>query len=119
MGKIEARRIKKLFNITGDDIPALMSGLRYSGWTLDLEGKEIILEQNRGVIRNLRCRVQNTRIKKGLQEFGCKPVRWGFLKAFAYEFNPRIVVNCNLCPPDEHPQDLWCEWEFTIEDDKQ
>jgi hypothetical protein len=51
---------------------------------------------------------------KGLDEFGCKPVRFGFLKAFAKEFNPDIVVNCNVCPPDEHPDDLWCEWEFKM-----
>jgi len=49
-----------------------------------------------------------------LSEFGCKPVRWGFLKAFAKEFNPNIIVECKVCPPDDHPNDLWCEWVFTL-----
>jgi hypothetical protein len=114
MGKIEARRIKQIFNIKGSDIPALMEALRYSGWSLDLEDKEIIVERNRGILRNTKCRVQNTRLSKGLIEFGCKPVRWGFLKSFAKEFNPDIVVNCNVCPPDKHPNDLWCEWKFIL-----
>lgn len=115
MGKIEARRIKKLFNIKGKDIPSLMKALSYSGWALDLEDKEIVVEKNRGIIRNTKCRVQNTRLSKGLSEFGCKPVRFGFLKSFAKEFNPEIVVKCNVCPPDKHPDDLWCEWEFVLE----
>jgi len=115
MGKIEARRIKKLFNIQGTDIPSMMKGLSYSGWTLDLEDKEVVIEKERGNIRNIKCRVQNTRLTKGLKEFGCKPVRWGFLKSFAHEFNPKITVKCNVCPPDKHPDDLWCEWEFFIE----
>ena len=114
MGKIEARRIKKLFGINGDDIESMIQGLRYSGWTLDLEDKEIIVEKNRAILRNTKCRVQNTRISKGLSEFGCKPVRHGFLQSFAKEFNPKIELKCNICPPDKHPEDLWCEWEFIM-----
>jgi hypothetical protein len=114
MGKIEARRIKELFEIKGSDIPSMMKALSYSAWSLDLEDKEIIVEGKKAVIRNIKCRVQNTRIKKGLGEFGCKPVRFGFLKAFAKEFNPEIVVNCIVCPPDKHPDNLWCQWEFIL-----
>ena len=114
MGKIEARRIKELFEIKGSDIPSMMKALSYSAWSLDLEDKEIIVEGKKAIIRNIKCRVQNTRLKKGLGEFGCKPVRFGFLKAFAKEFNPEIVVNCIVCPPDKHPDNLWCQWEFTL-----
>jgi len=112
MGKIEARRLKKLFNISGSDIPSMIEGLRLSGWALDLEDKEIVVEKDKAIVRNIQCRVQNTRIKRGLSEFGCKPVRWGFLKSFIKEFNPNIEVDCKVCPPDSHPDDLWCEWEL-------
>jgi len=94
----------------------MMKALQHSGWALDLEDKEIIVEDDHAIVRNVACRVQNTRMKKGLCEFGCKPVRWGFLKSFAKEFNPDIEVKCNVCPPDEHPDDLWCEWEFTMKE---
>jgi len=114
MGKIEARRIKEFLEITISDISSFMKALSYSGWSLDLEDKEIILEEKKAIIRNVKCRVQNTRIQKGLEEFGCKAVRFGFLKAFAKELNPNIVVNCKVCPPDKHPTNLWCEWEFTF-----
>ena len=116
MGKIEARKLKKLFEISGNDIASMIKALRLSGWTLDLEDKEIDVKKDKTILRNVKCRVQNTRIKKGLTEFGCKPVRWGFLKAFAKEFNPDIEVKCNVCPPDKHPDDLWCEWEFAIKE---
>lgn len=114
MGKIEARKIKQLFEITGSDIPSMMNALQYSGWALDLEDKVIEIQNNKAILRTVKCRVQNTRIDKGLGEFGCKPVRWGFLKAFAKEFNPDIVVKCHTCPPDTHPENIWCEWEFTL-----
>ncbi len=116
MGKIEARKIKKLFDIKGDTISDLIKALSYSGWTMDLEDKEIEEKDNVGIIRNIKCRVQNTRLKKGLTEFGCKPVRFGFLKAFAHEINENIEVKCNVCPPDPHPDDLWCKWEFRLKE---
>jgi hypothetical protein len=114
MGKIEARRIKKLFDIKNTALSDLAKCLRYSGWALDLENKDIIIEKNKVIIRNNKCRVQNTRIKKDLPEFPCKKVRWDFLKSFAKEINPNIEVICKLCPPDKHSDDLWCEWEFRL-----
>ena len=116
MGKIEARKLKEFLGITGTDIPSMMNALRYSSWALDLEDKEIIIKKEHALIRNVRCRVQNTRVSKGLKEFGCKPVRFGFLKAFAKEFNPDIVVKCTVCPPDSHPENIWCQWEFTYKE---
>ena len=112
MGKIEARKIKQLFEIKKNDVPSVMKALSYSAWSMDLEDKEIIIEKNKAILRNIKCRVQNTRLEKGLDEFACKPVRWGFLKSFVKEFNPDIEVKCNVCPPDKHPDDLWCEWVF-------
>lgn len=112
MGKIEARKLKEFLGTNGTDIPSMMKALQYSTWALDLEDKEIIIKKNSAMIRNISCRVQNIRKSKGLKEFDCKSVRFGFLKAFAKEFNPDIIVKCTVCPPDEHPDNLWCQWEF-------
>ena len=114
MGKIEARKLKGFLGIVKNDIPSLMHALQYTSWALDLEDKEITVEKDRAMIRNVRCRVQSTRRTKGLPEFGCKTVRLEFLKAFAKEFNPEVIVTCIICPPDDHPEDLWCQWEFTL-----
>jgi hypothetical protein len=114
MGKIEARRLKEFLGIHSGDLRSMMKALRLSSWALDLEDKEVIVDEKRAVIRNVNCRVQETRINKKLGEFPCKPVRWGFLKAFAREFNPSIMVTCTVCPPDNHPAEVWCEWEFKI-----
>lgn len=114
MGKIEARRIKEAFGIEGDDIPSMIGALRLSSWSLDLEDKQIVEEEDRVIFRNTDCRVQRTRLKKGLSEFPCKNVRWGFLKSFAKEINENFEVECNVCPPDKHEENLWCEWEFRM-----
>jgi hypothetical protein len=114
MGKIEARRLKKLFDIKDNDLSSLVNCLKLSGWALDLEDKEIIKKNNRVIMSNSVCRVQNTRIQKNLSEFPCKNVRWGFLKSFAKEINPNIEVVCKACPPDKHNDNIWCKWEFRL-----
>ena len=114
MGKIEARKLKELLKSEQRDIPSMMTALLYTTWALDLEDKEVTIQKDYATIRNVKCRVQHTRKTKGLHEFGCKPVRLGFLTAFAKEFNPDIIVKCRTCPPDKHPENLWCEWEFTM-----
>jgi hypothetical protein len=114
MGKIEARRLKDFLKIKDNDLSSFIKCLKYSGWFLDLEEKEIIEKEDKIIIRNSFCRIQNTRIKKGLSEFPCKHVRFGFLKSFAKEINPNINVICNFCPPDEHKNGIWCEWEFFL-----
>ncbi|MCJ2513149.1 MAG: DUF6125 family protein [Candidatus Thermoplasmatota archaeon] len=114
MGKIEARRLKNLFDIKDNNLSSLVKCLKLSGWALDLEDKEIIKKDNRVIISNSVCRIQNTRIQKNLSEFPCKKVRWGFLKSFAKEINPNIEVVCKSCPPDKHDDNIWCEWEFIL-----
>jgi len=53
-------------------------------------------------------------LKKGLDEFPCMMVRWDYLKTFAREFNEDIAVECNVCPPGAHTENLWCQWEFKM-----
>lgn len=114
MGRIEARRLRKRFNIHGDDIEALMHAMKLSSWALDIEDKEVEVHGDRAVIRNRNCRVQTTRARKGLDEFPCKEVRMGFMESFAKELNPDAEVRCNVCPPDKRPEGLWCEWEIVL-----
>jgi hypothetical protein len=112
MGKIEARRLREVLEIKDGGLQSLAKALRSTSWFLDLEDGELVETKDSVILRNLKCRVQTTRIGKGLPEFSCKGVRSAFFIAFAKEFNPDIEMTCKVCPPDKHPDNLWCEWEF-------
>jgi hypothetical protein len=114
MGKLEARELKVLLGVKETTIPALIEALKHTSWALYQVGKETEVSETKGIFRVTDCRTQKTRIEKGLSEFPCKPVRFGFLKSFAEEFNPHIKVACRICPPDKHTEKCWCEWEFTM-----
>jgi len=116
MAKIEAKRLRRMFQVGENaDIPTIMNLLRKSSWALDQPFKTIEISNNRVVLTIDRCRTQEARLKKGLSEFPCKKVRFGYLKNFAKTLNPNVEVNCTVCPPDKHPPDFWCKWEFKLQ----
>lgn len=118
MGKIEARELKEMLDIKKNHVAALIQTLRKTSWSLYQTEKESEASIEKGVLRVNYCRTQETRISKGLDEFPCKQVRFGYLQSFSKEFNPNIEVVCRTCPPDPHPENLWCEWEFKLKDRK-
>jgi len=115
MAQIEAKSLQRMFDVgENPDIPAIMELLCRSSWALDQPFKSVELSAKQATLSVDRCRTQETRLCKGLSEFPCKKVRFGYLKSFAKTLNPKVEVSCIVCPPDKHPKDLWCRWEFTF-----
>jgi hypothetical protein len=115
MAAIEARSLQKMFHVDENpSVPKMMDLLRKSSWALDQPFKTVEVSNRRAVLGVDRCRTQETRLNKGLGEFPCKKVRFGYLRSFARTLNPKVEVSCLVCPPDEHPKDSWCKWEFTL-----
>jgi len=118
LAKIEARDLKKLFNIENITcIKEFMNLLLNTSWALYQSKKsvEIDEENNIGIFKVLNCKVQEARIKKGLKIFPCKSVRYSYLKAFTNSIDNNMRVEVLSCPPDEKPRDFWCGWKFILE----
>ena len=100
----------------GGGIPALAQalGLRLYAWI----NRQEIVEQtdDRLVFRMNDCRVQAARKRKGLPDFPCKPVGLVEYSGFAKTIDPRIETRCIGCPPDAHPDEWYCAWEFTLKE---
>ena len=115
MAAIEAKSLQRMFKVEENpDITTIIALLRKSSWALDQSFKAIEIGDRRATLSIDRCRTQEARLSKSLCEFPCKKVRFGYLKNFAKTLNPKAEVNCLVCPPDKHPKDLWCKWEFTL-----
>ncbi|MFP3984628.1 MAG: DUF6125 family protein [Candidatus Bathyarchaeia archaeon] len=115
MAAIEAKSLQRMFDIgENPDLATIIHLLRKSSWALDQPFKNIDVVDKRATLSIDKCRTQEVRLSKGLCEFPCKKVRFGYLRNFAKTLNPKIEVNCLVCPPDEHPKNLWCKWEFTV-----
>ncbi|MFX1420285.1 MAG: DUF6125 family protein [Promethearchaeota archaeon] len=114
---IEAKRIMSRFKIPKNGgIQALIEALKYRVYA-NINKQEIIkISDNRFVFRMNDCRVQSARKRKGLTDFPCKDVGIPEYTLFAKTIDPRIETKCIACPPDKHPEDYWCAWEFIIKE---
>jgi hypothetical protein len=113
--KVEAERIKVLLQLPDDGgIPALKAALNLRLYAFINKQEIIDVDQNRIIFRMNDCRVQSARKKKGLPDFPCKTVGLVEYSVFAKSIDPRIQTRCLACPPDEHPDDYFCAWEFWI-----
>jgi len=113
---IEANRIMKRLRIKqGEGIPALVQALKFRLYA-HINVQEIKeMSETHCIFRMNSCRVQEARRRQDLPDFPCKPVGIVEYSGFAKTIDPRIKTKCLICPPDPHPPDVWCEWEFKIE----
>ena len=112
---VEARRIMDRLGMKpGGGIPALLECLRHRLYAR-LNVQEVTEASGTRAVFVMRdCRVQSARRRKGLPDFPCKSVGMVEYAEFARAVDPRIQTRCVACPPDEHPADAWCTWEFTV-----
>ncbi|MDY0163000.1 DUF6125 family protein [Desulfobotulus sp.] len=73
---------------------------------------------DRFVFRMHKCRVQDARKRKGLEDYPCKSAGMVEYPFFASELDSRIRTHCIGCPPDAHPEEWWCAWEFILEENE-
>jgi hypothetical protein len=113
---IEAKRIMKRLKLKpGGGIPALKHSLKFRLYA-HINVQEVIdIDKNKIVFRMNRCRVQEARMRQGLPDFPCKSVGIVEYSGFARTIDPRIKTKCMVCPPDPHPPDVFCAWEFSLE----
>jgi hypothetical protein len=115
MASIEAKSLQRMFQAgENPDLSVIIELLRKSSWALDQPFKTIETGARHTVLGVDRCRTQEARLGKELAEFPCKRVRFSYLKNFVKTLNPKIEVKCLVCPPDKHPKDSWCKWEFKL-----
>jgi hypothetical protein len=116
MAGIEAKSLQKMFKVgENPDVAKILELLQKSNWALDQPFKTTEISNEHAVLGIGKCRTQETRLSKGLGEFPCKKVRLGYLRNFAKTLNPKVEVKCQVCPPDKHPKDSWCKWEFVLQ----
>lgn len=64
------------------------------------------------------CRVQSARKRKGLDDYPCKSGGLVEYTSFARAVDSRIRTECVGCPPDDHPEQWYCAWRFTIAEEE-
>jgi len=107
-----ARDIKRRFKISSKGVNAVLEALSYNPWAF-ITKFNVEKGEDKATISIPSCTPQVARQKHGKREFPCKNMHLKFLANFAKEIDSRVKVKCLFAPPDPHPKDLWCKWEFS------
>ena len=108
----EAKRIKKLLRL-GGGLENVLRAINFMSWAASF-GYEYNLSADRAIWTCRRCLPQEQRIKAGKGEFACRPTFDACFKNVAKIIEPTVKVKCIFCPPGPHPDDAWCQWEFSL-----
>ena len=109
----EARRIMKAYGIQKNGgLDSLARALSFRAYSFVNPSR---IERSGNVLRFFMtsCRVQETRRRKGLPDFPCRPVGQVEFETFARTVDPRVTTRCVRCPPDADANGQ-CAWEFTL-----
>ncbi len=114
----EAERIKELLELPEKGgIPALKKALAFRMYALINRQSIEDVDENCIIFRMNECRVQLARKRKGMEDYPCKSVGLVEYPYFARTIDPRIETECVGCPPDNHPEEWFCAWKFTVKDE--
>jgi hypothetical protein len=114
---IEAARLKEFLKLPEHaGLEGLMRALelRFYG---NLNQYEFVRKGNTLIFRNLDCRVQTARKRKGMPLHPCKSVGLAEYGAFAQAIDERIRCRCLSCYPDVTDESVCCSWEFQLNEE--
>lgn len=111
----EARRIKKFLNLPEHPgLEGLKQALSFRFYA-NLSHYEFEERENALLYRNVDCRVQQARLRKGMGLHPCKPAGEVEYAGFAKTIDDRIACQCISCCPDVTDKICACAWLFTLE----
>jgi len=114
----EANRIKALIDLPENGgLSALKKALSFRMYALINKQTVEEIDNKTIVFRMIDCRVQAARKRKGLPDYPCKSVGLVEYPYFAKAIDSRIRTDCIGCPPDDHPDEWFCAWRFTLVED--
>ncbi|KJS02916.1 MAG: cytosolic protein [Desulfobulbaceae bacterium BRH_c16a] len=112
---VEAHTIREFLGL-GEN-PGLDGLKRALGFRVyeSINTQSIVEETPTGFVFQMnRCRVQDARKRKGLEDYPCKSGGLVEYSYFARAIDKRIQTECLGCPPDPHPEGWYCAWKFSL-----
>jgi len=111
--KAQMHRLRKMFGLK-DDVQSLMDAMILSTIWANGDYDVSRVDEHKFRLKVTKCHQQLRRLEEGLGELPCKAAGLAICDVASAVINTAFKTECLVCPPDEHSDDVWCEWEFQL-----
>lgn len=111
-----AKELVERFDIQGKGLEGFVKAQKLYPWC-PLIGYEFTQHEDKVILSVPSCPTQKARLKRGLGEYHCKEMHKKEFINFAQAIDDRIQVDCLFAPPDDHPENMFCQWHFYLKEE--
>lgn len=109
---IHVKRVTKTYGLETRGIEGLIEAIEVDPLWTTMKPSIQRLSNDSIIFRFTDCPSQRARVRDGRGEFPCKGVETACFNSMMKVFLPEGKLTCVFCPPDPHPEDVWCEWKI-------
>jgi hypothetical protein len=112
---VAVKRIKKHFDLPSTGLQGIKDIVKYDPLWIGLDMEFLEDAPERLVFQVNRCPALEAMERIGRELLTCQPVEGAYLSKLAETMDPRIKVEPLKLPPRESPDEICCQWLFSLE----
>ena len=114
--KVLKKRLGKYYELKKEGLEGIREMIELDPMMIPIDFEFTQPDESSLIFKVIKCPALEAMERIGRKNYTCEPVETAFLKNMAKLFDERIQVMALRLPPRKKPNDVCCEWLFTLDE---